>query len=139
VGREQRLRRAGKKYGAPDFSKRTFFRAVVDGRYKLVRWFSPEDYRNPSTLDELYGHSDVTLHDLVKDPGELENLGHPSHPAHDPTLVERMLLKLHVLVRHELGDDRAPFDLDLFGTREVTYAKAKNIRKHQTRLVAASR
>src|SRR6185437_11329426 len=35
-------REAGKKYGAPDFRRRAFFRAVVDGRYKLVRWFSPE-------------------------------------------------------------------------------------------------
>lgn len=62
----------------------------------------------------------MTLHDLVKDPGELENLGHPDHPAHDPKLVERMVRKLHVLVRDEMGDDRAPFDLDLFGTREGT-------------------
>ena len=63
----------------------------------------------------------MTLHDLVNDPGELENLGNPDHPRHDPTLVERMLGKLHALVQHELGDDRCPFDLDMFGTREVTY------------------
>jgi hypothetical protein len=24
-------------------------------------------------------------------------------------------------VRHEIGEDRAPFDLDMFGTREVKY------------------
>ncbi|HWQ92885.1 MAG TPA: sulfatase-like hydrolase/transferase, partial [Clostridia bacterium] len=121
AGREERLRSAAKKYGAPDFSRRTFFRAVVDGHYKLVRWFSPLEYGNPSTLEELYAHSDVTLHDMVKDPGELENLGHPDHPDHDPKVVEHMLRKLHLLVRDELGDDRAPFDLDLFGTREVIY------------------
>ena len=117
VGRTERLHRAAKKHGAPDLSKRTFFRAVVDGRYKLVRWFSPLEYGNPSTVDELYAQADVTLHDLIKDPGELENLGHPDHPAHDPKLVGRMLRKLHALVRHEMGDDRAPFDLDLFGTQ----------------------
>jgi len=137
VGREEKLRRAGKKYGAPDLSKRTLFRAVVDGRYKLVRWFSPLEYGHPATLEELYARSDVTLHDLVNDPGELENLGHPDHPAHDPELVERMLRKLHALVRHEMGDDRAPFDLDLFGTREVTYVKGKNFRKRQTHHVGA--
>jgi arylsulfatase len=51
----------------------------------------------------------------------LENLGHPSHPKYDPALVERMLQKLHALVREEIGEDGAPFDLDLFGTREVKY------------------
>jgi hypothetical protein len=30
-----------------------------------------------------------------------------------------MLGKLSALVREEIGDDRVPFDLDLFGTREV--------------------
>jgi len=139
LGRKERLREAGRKYGAPDFSKRTFFRAVVDGGYKLVRWFSPEEYSNPATLEELYAHSDVTLHDLVKDPGELENLGHPDHPAHDPALVQRMLRKLHALVRDEIGDDRPPFDLDLFGTREVTYPKGKSIRNRQPPLVPASK
>jgi arylsulfatase len=119
------LKQAGATHGAPDFSLRTFFRCVVDGRYKLVRWFSPNEYGNPSTLQELYATGDVALYDLVNDPGELENLGHPDHPNHDPALVEQMLAKLHVLVRDELGEDKAPFDLDMFGAREVTYRKQK--------------
>jgi arylsulfatase A-like enzyme len=121
----EELRAAGRKYGAPDFKKRNFFRAVVDGRYKLVRWFSPEEYGNPSTLDELLATSDVALYDLVNDPGELQNLAHPDHPRRDPALIERMLVKLHVLVQHEIGEDRCPFDLDMFGTREVTYRERK--------------
>lgn len=119
--RQRRLHAAGREYGAPDFSRRTFFRAVVDGRYKLVRWFSPKEFGYPSTYDELYATGDVTLHDLVEDPGELENLGHPEHPKHDRALVERMLAKLDALVRHELTEESPPFDLDLFGTREVKY------------------
>jgi arylsulfatase A-like enzyme len=118
---EARLKATGEEYGAPDYGKRTFFRAVVDGQYKLVRWFSPDAYGNPATLDELYATGDVTLHDLVNDPGELENIGNPQHPKHDPALVERMLAKLHTLVEAELGEDRPPFDLDMFGTREVRY------------------
>ena len=119
--RAGKMREAGEKYGAPDFSRRTFYRAVVDGQYKLVRWFSPNEYGNPSTLEELLPTGDVTLHDLVNDPGEMENIGHPDHPKYDPALVERMLKKLHALVAHEIGEDRAPFGLDLFGTREVKY------------------
>jgi arylsulfatase A-like enzyme len=121
MDRPASMKAAGKKYGAPDFSNRTFFRAVVDGRYKMVRWFSPEEYEAPATLDELYARSDVSLHDLVEDPGEMENIGHPDHAAYDPQLVERMLKKLNALIEREIGDDRCPFDLDLFGTREVNY------------------
>jgi arylsulfatase len=119
--RQRLLQSVGRKYGAPDFRLRTFYRTVVDGRYKLVRWFSPAEYANPATVDELYASSDVSLHDLENDPGELENLAHPEHPRHDRALVARMLAKLHALVASEIGDDRAPFDLDLFGTREVKY------------------
>ena len=62
--------------------------------------------RPPSTSSTR--RSDVALYDLVNDPGELENLAHPDHPGHDPALVERMLAKLHALVRHEIGEDRVP-------------------------------
>ena len=46
--------------------------------------------------------------------------------SHSPALVERMLGKLHALVREEIGEERAPFDLDMFGTREVKYRKEDN-------------
>jgi arylsulfatase len=124
VDRAERLHEAGRRFGAPDFRRRTFYRMVVDGQHKLVRWFSPEEYGNPATVDDLYATGDVTLHDLVNDPGEMENLANPEHPKHDRALVERMLATLHALVAHEIGDDRAPFDLDLFGTREVRYREA---------------
>ena len=125
----ERLAAVGAEYGAPDFSKRTFFRCIVDGRYKLVRWFSPNEYGNPSTLQELYATGDVTLHDLMNDPGELENIGNPEHPGYDPALVERMLAKLHTLVQREIGEDHPPFDLDMFGTRQVTYGREATARR----------
>jgi hypothetical protein len=79
----------------------------------------------PKTLEELYATGDVTLHDLVNDPGEMENLARPEHPAHDPALIERMLGKLPALVREEIGEERAPFDLNMFGAREIKYKKEK--------------
>ena len=111
----------GQKFGAPDFGKRTFFRVVCDGRHKLVRWFGADHYGNPATLEALRAGSDVALYDLVADPGELQNLAHPDHPGYDPATVERMLGKLHALVAAEIGEDTAPFDLDLFGTRKILY------------------
>ena len=121
AGKERVLKDVGQEYGAPDFGRRTFFRAVVDGQYKLVRWFSPREYGQPATLDDLYAQSDVTLHDLVNDPGEMENIGSPSHPRYDAQLVERMLAKLNALIEQEVGGDECPFDLDMFGTQDVTY------------------
>ncbi len=117
------MHETGAQYGAPDFKRRTFFRAVVDGHFKLVRWFSPEEYGNPDTLEALYEHSDVALYDLLADPGELENLAHPDHPEFAPAVVTAMMEKLHALVLHEIGDDEAPFGFDLFGTREIKYLK----------------
>ena len=116
----ERLLDAGRRFGAPDFDRRSFFRAVVDGRYKLVRWFSPREYGNPATLNELGGRADLALYDLRADPGEMENLARPDHPLHNPALIQGMLAKLHVLVRDEIVEDGAPFDLDLFGTPGVT-------------------
>ena len=96
-------------------------RAVVDGRHKMVRWFSPLEYGAPTSVDELYETSDVSLHDLIEDPQEMENLGNPEHPRHDRELVESLLGKLNTLIERELGEDPCPFDLDMFGTRDVTY------------------
>ena len=38
-----------------------------------------------------------------------------------------MLAKLHALVATEIGEDRPPFDLDMFGTREVKYHTAGEV------------
>ncbi|MEZ0341070.1 sulfatase-like hydrolase/transferase [Mycobacterium sp. pV006] len=114
-------RAVGSVYGAPDMTKRTFFRAVSDGRHKLVRWFSPTEYQTPRTVEELHASSDVALYDLRHDPGETRNIGDPSHPDYDEKLVADMLNKLVSLIDTELGEDEPPFDLNLFGTREVRY------------------
>lgn len=119
--RQAKLHAVGRKHGAPDMRRRTFYRAVVDGRHKLVRWFSPEEYATPRSLDELYETGDVTLHDLVEDPYEMENIGAPQHPRYDAGLVDRLRAKLVDLIDSEIGEDEAPFDLDLFGTRDVKY------------------
>ena len=121
---EAMLNRVGAEHGAPDFSKRTFYRMLVDGRYKLVRWFSPLEYGTPETLEALYDTADVVVHDLVNDPYELQNIGDPAHPDYDAELVEQLLVKLNALIEREIGEDEVPMNLDMFGTRSVTYQPA---------------
>jgi arylsulfatase A-like enzyme len=120
--REKALKDVGRRFGAPDFTKRTFYRAVVDGRYKLVRWFSPLEYATPKTVAELYETADIVVHDLLNDPHELQNIGDRAHPQFDADLVAALLAKLNALIDRELGEDHCPIDLDLFGTRDVTYS-----------------
>lgn len=120
--RAAKIREVGAKYGAPDFTRRTFYRTVVDGRYKLVRWFSPLEYGTPRSVDKLYETSDVTVHDLVADPAELENIGHPEHPDFNADLVQSLLEKLNALIERELGGDRNPIDLDMFGSHDTKAA-----------------
>lgn len=115
---------AGETYGAPDLDKRTFFRSVSDGRHKLVRWFSPTRYDTPRTVEELHASSDVALYDLLADPGETRNIADPSRADYDEKLLEGMLAKLVHLIETEIGEDGCPFDLNLFGTREVRYRLA---------------
>ena len=40
-----------------------------------------------------------------------------NNPDFDPKVLERLLIKLKSIIRQEIGEDRAPFDLDLFGFR----------------------
>jgi arylsulfatase len=61
-----------KNGGPPDLKKRGSARTVFDGRYKLTRYFGPEDRNRPDALDALYRDNDVELFDLQTDPGERE-------------------------------------------------------------------
>lgn len=106
---------AGAKYGAPDLSIRGFMRYVVDGHYKLVRYFSPNEYGNPASVEELFKVGDIGMYDLKNDPGEMENIAGQNHPGHNAEALERLTAKLHKLVADEIGEDTRPFDPAMFG------------------------
>ena len=47
---------------------------VFDGRYKFARYYAPNHFNTPKTLDEIVKNNDVQLFDLKTDPTEAHNL-----------------------------------------------------------------
>ncbi len=87
--------------------KRGFLSFVSDGRYKLARFYSPDNFNTPVTLDELFAHNDVQLFDLKTDPNEVVNLA-LDRMKHRGTL-ERMNLLMNELLSKEVGVNNGAF------------------------------
>ena len=87
----------------PDLTKRGAIRSVFDGRYKLNRYFSPQEHHTPRSLEELYASNDVELFDHESDPQEMRNLAADGQRNDD--LLVAMNDKLNALVESEVGED----------------------------------
>jgi len=87
----------------PDLTKRGAIRGVFDGRYKLVRYFSPKQHNRPDSLDTLVKLNDVELFDVQTDPLEVKNLALDRTRHRD--LLDAMNAKLNALIDKEVGED----------------------------------
>jgi arylsulfatase A-like enzyme len=97
------------------FKKRGLMRGVSDGRYKFARYFSPNHFHTPNSLEELMRHNDLELYDLKADPGEVKNLATDMRDVTVRHIVEQMNVKLNALVAREVGkddDERIPSAID---------------------------
>ena len=95
--------------GLPNPDKRELFRSILDGRYKLVRYFGLGGYQTPQTTADLMADNDVALYDLHLDPEEMTNLADPKNPGYDEGLLAGMSAKLNALIKEEIGEDAALF------------------------------
>ena len=84
-------------------------RGVLDGRYKLVRYFGLAHYNLPQSVEELLANNDVALYDLRMDPEEMNNLANPQNPDYDEELLDMMNAKLNALIQAEIGEDKPIF------------------------------
>ena len=87
----------------PDLAKRGAIRSVFNGRYKLNRYFSPQEHHKPGTIEELFASNDVELFDIEADPSEMNNLA--SDRQKNAELLIAMNSKLNDLIDAEVGDD----------------------------------
>ncbi|MBG6166490.1 arylsulfatase [Labrenzia sp. EL_195] len=85
----------------PDMSRRGFISFVFDGRYKYSRYYAPDNFNTPETLDELLANNEIELFDLKNDPDELENLGVDTKT--NAELIMRMNDLLNRMIAKEVG------------------------------------
>ncbi len=88
----------------PNLAKRGAIRSVFDGRYKLNRYFSPQEHHTPRSIEELFANNDVELFDAENDPNEMNNLATDLRSNGD--LAVAMNKKLNALIESEVGEDR---------------------------------
>lgn len=85
----------------PDMQGRGFISFVFDGRYKFSRYYSPDDFNTPTTLEELLASNEIELFDLKTDPDEMVNLGLDAEA--NKALILRMNDLLNRMIAKEVG------------------------------------
>ncbi len=86
-----------------DLNHRGVVRGIFDGQYKFARYFAPNNFNTPTTIEELYANNDVELFDLSADPDEMVNLAADKEANAD--LIMAMNAKMNELISSEIGVD----------------------------------
>ncbi len=76
---------------------------MFDGRYKLNRYFSPQEHHTPRSIEQLFANNYVELFDLEMDPHEMNNLA--TNRRSNGDLLVAMNRKLNALIESEVGED----------------------------------
>ncbi|MDJ0514412.1 MAG: sulfatase-like hydrolase/transferase [Methyloceanibacter sp.] len=85
----------------PDMQGRGFISFVYDGRYKFARYYAPDNFNTPTTLEALLANNEIELFDLEADPDEVTNLGIDAEANKD--LILRMNDLLNRMIAKEVG------------------------------------
>ena len=91
----------------PDLSKRGFLSFVFDGRYKYARYYAPNKFNTPTTLEQILGYNDIELFDLENDPHEMKNLAVEAQK--NKATILRMNTLLNDLMATEVGVNDGSF------------------------------
>ena len=91
----------------PDMSRRGFISFVFDGRYKYARYYAPDDFNTPKTLEEILAHNELELFDLKTDPEEVTNLAVDTKTHAE--LILRMNDLMNRMIAREVGVNDGSF------------------------------
>lgn len=91
----------------PNLSKRGFMSFVFDGRYKFSRYYAPDAFNTPRTMEEIFRWNDCELFDLDSDPHEMTNLA--LEPMQHLNLILRLNELLNTLIEAEVGSNDGQF------------------------------
>jgi arylsulfatase len=90
-----------------DLNKRGFVSFVFDGRYKFGRYYAPNAFNAPKTLEQIFEYNDVQLFDLKDDPAEVRSLA-LDHDKNGETIL-RLNALLNDLMAREVGVNHGKF------------------------------
>jgi arylsulfatase len=90
-----------------DLNKRGFLSFVFDGRYKFGRYYAPNAFNVPKTLEQIFKYNDVQLFDLNDDPDEMHNLALDREKNGETIL--RLNALLNDLMAREVGVNDGKF------------------------------
>jgi arylsulfatase len=93
--------------GNSKLDNRGFMSFVFDGRHKLARFYAPNNFNTPKTLDQLFKHNDVQVFDLKSDPDEITNLALDREKNGDT--IMRLNSLLNDLMAREVGVNNGSF------------------------------
>jgi arylsulfatase len=88
-------------------SRRGFISFVFDGRYKYARYYAPDAFNTPKTLEEILDHNELELFDLKTDPEEVTNLA--VDPKKHAELIVRMNDLMNRYIAAEVGVNDGSF------------------------------
>ena len=91
----------------PDMTRRGFISFVFDGRYKFARYYAPDNFNTPGTLQALLANNEIELFDLKTDPDKMNNLGVDVEANKD--LILRMNALLNRMIAKEVGKNDGRF------------------------------
>lgn len=83
----------------PDMQGRGFISFVFDGRYKFARYYAPDNFNAPTTLEALLANNEIELFDLKTDPDEVKNL------AIDTTANKDLIMRMNDLLNRMIGKE----------------------------------
>ena len=79
---------------------------ITNDGYKFARYFSPLEFNEPETFNELFASNDVQLFNMNDDPEEVNNLAGKANHVQNAGTIMSLNEKLNALIKSEVGDDK---------------------------------